>query len=165
MKLLKSAVDKKAELLDIYWMDNLIMCPALSMLLKVYAEMIDRGHSNPFFTWSNKNRVVWAQKGNQIVGGICYEYDAGGRIGWIVLSFTDPEFRGRGINELLHYAMEDDVKRLGGDRICSLVHIDNISRQKSAEKVGLRPQFYRMNKFLNQTGDDAIVNGVAARQK
>jgi hypothetical protein len=70
------------------------------------------------------------------------------RMGWIVLSFTDPDCRGRGINELLHYTMEDDVKRLGGDRICSLVHVDNVSRQKSAEKVGLRPQFYRMNKLL-----------------
>jgi len=148
MKLVKSTVDKKAEKLDIYWMDNLAMCPALSMFLKVYAETIDKGYSNPNVTWSNKNRVVWAQKDDQIVGGICYEYAPDVRMGWIVLSFTDPDFRGRGINELLHYTMEDDVKRLGGERICSLVHIDNISRQKSAEKVGLKPQFYRMNKLL-----------------
>jgi hypothetical protein len=44
--------------------------------------------------------------------------------------------------------MEDDIKKLGGERIASLVHVNNIKRQNSAKKVGMVPQFYRMNKEL-----------------
>lgn len=148
MKKIKTSPDAKGDMIDIYWQDNLGMCPALSMFLKVYAETIDKGYSNPMVTWSNKNRVVWAQKGDEIVGGICYEYAAEAQMGWIVLSFTDPDYRGRRINEMLHYVFEEDIKKLGGNRVCSLVHVDNVSRQKSAARVGLTPQFYRMNKFL-----------------
>ena len=148
MKKISTIVDATGDSLDLYWQDNLGMCPALSMFLKVYAETIDKGFSNPMVTWSNKNRVVWVQKGNDIAGGICYEYAPEARMGWIVLSFTSPDYRGRRINEKLHYAMEEDIKRLGGDRICSLVHVDNVSRQKAAERVGLKPQFYRMYKAI-----------------
>lgn len=144
----KTTPDKMGEMMDIYWQGDLAMCPALSMFLKVYAETIDKGYSNPNVAWKNSNRVVWAQKGDRIVGGICYEYVQDVRMGWIVLSFTNPEQRGRGINEALHYVMEEDVKQLGGERISSLVHVDNVSRHKSAEKVGLKPQFYRMNKMI-----------------
>lgn len=149
MRKIKTAPDAKGELLDVYWQDTLVNCPAMSTFLKVYAETLDRGYANPYVTWSNKNRVVWAQSRAQvIVGGICYEYVPEPKMGWIVLSFTDPAWRGRRINEMLHTVMEEDVKKLGGERISSLVHVDNISRQKSAERVGLKPQFYRMNKVL-----------------
>lgn len=149
MIFLKKVEDKTGDILDVYFQKDLIMCPAFSSFLKVYAEIVDKGFSNPAVTWDNNKRVIWAQKDGKIAGGICYEFQQVARIGWIVLSFTDPEFRGRGINEIIHNLMEVDIKKLGGDRICSLVHVDNVSRLRSAEKVGLKPQFYRMNKFID----------------
>lgn len=148
MKLIKTVPTLTGEIFKIYWQDTLVNCPALSSFLRVYAELIDKEFTNPFITWNNKNRIVWAENSNQVVGGICYEFLQDSKIGWIILSFTDPDFRGQGINGLCHSIMEEDIKSLGGLRISSLVHIDNVSRQRSAEKVGLKPQFLRMNKDL-----------------
>lgn len=148
MKFIKKIKDSSGEELTIYWQDNLVNCPALSSFLRVYAELIDKEFTNPFISWNNKNRIVWAENSERVVGGICYEFLQDSKIGWIILSFTDPDFRGRGINGLCHSIMEEDIKNLGGSRISSLVHIDNVSRQRSAEKVGLKPQFLRMNKDL-----------------
>ena len=82
------------------------------------------------------------------MAGICYEYRHPVRMGWIILSFTDPKYRGRGLNGILHTYMEDDIKKLGGNRVCSYVNLNNQKRLRSAEKVGLKPQFYRMQKNL-----------------
>lgn len=141
--------DSRDSLLDIYQSNTLASCPALSLFLKVYAEIMDQGFSNPVIAWRNKSNIVWAQLDNRVVGGICYDYDSDTRLGWIVLSFTDPEFRGRGINGILHKFFEADIKNLGGTRIASLIHINNASRLKSAAKVGLLPQFYRTMKILD----------------
>jgi len=144
-----SKLDSHGRSLDIYQSNLLSLCPALSLFLKVYAETIDQGHANPMVSWRNKSSIVWAQLGTQVVGGICYEYEPEARMGWIVLSFTDPEYRGCGINGILHEFFEAEIKNLGGVRIASLIHIDNVSRIRSAEKVGLLPQFYRTLKILD----------------
>lgn len=144
-----SEEDNQGNALNIYMQDNLNMCPALSLFLKVYAETIDTGFSNSVPFYGDKQRMVWAEsESGEVMGGICYEYRQPVRMGWIVLSFTDPKYRGRGINEILHKYMENDIRELGGYRVCSYVSINNKSRLKAAEKVGLKPQFYRMNKNL-----------------
>lgn len=132
----------------IHIQDNLNMCPALSLFLKVYAETIDKGYSNPVPVFSDNYRMVWAELYGEVIGGICYEYRPKVKTGWIILSFTAPNHRGQGLNETLHQHMEENIKELGGKRVCSYVSINNESRLKSAEKVGLKPQFYRMNKNL-----------------
>ena len=134
--------------ITIHVQDNLNMCPALSLFLKVYAETIDRGYSNPVPVFSDNYRMVWAELNGEVLGGICYEYRPKVKTGWIILSFTAPKYRGQGLNETLHQRMEENIKELGGKRVCSYVSINNESRLKSAEKVGLKPQFYRMNKNL-----------------
>lgn len=140
-------IDSQGNEIIIYKQDTLNMCPALSLFLKVYAETIDSGYNNsvPFY---NDYRMVWAEENNKVIGGICYEYRQPVRMGWIVLSFTGENHRGRGINEILHKYMEDDLRKLGAYRVCSYVSMNNQSRLKAAEKVGLKPQFYRMNKNL-----------------
>ena len=148
MKLIKTATDSHGEKMQIFWQDNLNMCPALSLFLKVYAETIDMGHANPMMIWNNKNRIIWAEKQGKVVGGICYEYVSESKMGWVILSFTDTEQRGRHINEALRPIMEEDVRRSGGDRICSLIHVDNVSSMKSCERVGMKVQFHRMYKQI-----------------
>jgi GNAT superfamily N-acetyltransferase len=144
-----SQTDSQGRSLDVYHANSLSLCPALSLFLKVYAEILDQGFANPNVAWRNKSSMVWAQLGDKVVGGICYEYEPETRMGWIVLSFTDPEYRGSGINGILHEFFEAEVKKIGGARIASLIHVDNASRIRSAEKVGLLPQFYRTLKILD----------------
>lgn len=141
--------DSRGSTLDIHQSNSLSLCPALSLFLKVYAEILDQGFANPNVAWRNKSSMVWAEINGKVVGGICYEYEPETRMGWIVLSFTHPDYRGRGINGLLHEFFEAEIKKLGGARIASLIHVDNVSRIKSAEKVGLLPQFYRTLKILD----------------
>ena len=148
MKLIHSQPDDSGEMIDIWQSQSLSLCPAMSLFLKVYAEIIDKGYANPVVNWNNKNRVVWAEKQSSIIGGIAYDYMADQRCGWIVLSFTMPTERGRGINQILHNHMEKDLLDLGADSIASLVHVDNLSRQKSAAKVGMQPQYIRTVKAL-----------------
>lgn len=141
--------DSRGSLLDLYQSNTLSLCPALSLFLKVYAEILDQGFANPNVAWRNKSSMVWAEISGKVVGGICYEYEPETRMGWIVLSFTHPDYRGRGINGILHEFFEAEIKKLGGVRIASLIHVDNTSRIRSAEKVGLLPQFYRTLKILD----------------
>lgn len=149
MNKIGTQTDSKGRSLDVYQADTLSLCPALSLFLKVYAETLDQGFANPNVAWRNKSSIVWAQLGNRVVGGICYEYEPETRMGWIVLSFTDPEYRGCGINGIVQAFFEAQVKKLGGARIASLIHVDNASRIRAAEKAGLLPQFYRTLKILN----------------
>lgn len=148
MKPIKTVQDTLGDNMDLYKKDSLFMCPAMSLFLRTYAEIIDKGWANPNVTWDNKNRVVWAQKGDRIVGGICYDYKNENKTSWIVLSFVEPDQRGRRIYESLHQLLEDETKAVGGKHIASLVHVDNVSRQRSADRVGMKPQFYRMYKKL-----------------
>ena len=140
--------DARGNDLAIFFQDSMTGCPAMSMFLKTYAELLDRGWAHPNMTWSNKCRMIWAEHQEEVVGGICYEYAQDTRLGWIILSFVDPTWRGQRINELLQNLVEHDLRQSGADRLASLVHVDNHSRQKSAERTGLIPQFYRMNKTL-----------------
>lgn len=147
MRPIKSAIDAKGETVDVYKKNNL-SGPALSLFLRTYAEIVDKGWANSNITWDSKNYVIWAQKGDTVVGGICYDFKNENGISWIVLSFIDPSQRGRRIYEILHNALEKETIALGGKGIASLVHVDNLSRQKSAERAGMKPQFYRMYKNL-----------------
>jgi RimJ/RimL family protein N-acetyltransferase len=148
MRLVKKTVDSRGEELVLYASHKMGQCPAMSLFLKTYAEIIDKGFAYPNITWTNTDRVIWAQKDSKIVGGISYQYTPDNKMGWIVLSFVDPEQRGRGIYQTMHDVLEKDIIASGGDRISSLVHVDNESRLASAKKVGMVPEFYRMLKKL-----------------
>lgn len=151
MNFLKTIADASGENVDLFSMTTLFNCPALPLFLRTYAEIIEKKFANPNITWDVNNRVVWAVKGTSIVGGICYEFDMQKRTGWIVLSFVDESQRGKRIYELLHQAMEDDLLAIGARSLASLVHVNNESRLKSAQRVGINPQFYRMHKPLKKT--------------
>jgi len=135
--------------LELWHSETIAWTPALTLFLKVYAETIDRGLGLNQIHFKNSNRVVWIQNSEKVVlGGICYEYSPENQMGWIVLSFTDPSYRGQGVNSLCHQAFEDDCKSLGAISIGSTVSVGNESRLKSAAKVGLLPKFYRMYKKI-----------------
>lgn len=144
-------VDAKGNNIVVWHGDQLANSKAMSMFLKTYAELLDKGFATEYMPWgeSNKFNVVYCtNEADEILGGIAYEYRALIREGWIVLSFTNPNYRGGRINSIMHRYFESSVKDRGGHKICSHVHIDNQSRLKAAERAGMKPQFYRMHKWL-----------------
>jgi GNAT superfamily N-acetyltransferase len=149
MTMIETVKDKNGDELKLLYSETIANTPALALFLKIYAEIVEKGWSNPNIPFSNKNSVVWVERPDgTVAGGICFEYVPSTALGWIILSFTASTERGKGINSLLHPAFEKIVKRMGAQQIASLVHIDNKSRLRSSEKVGLVPQYYRMYKKL-----------------
>ena len=149
MTIIDTVKDKNGDELTLHYSETIANTPALALFLKTYAEIVEKGWSNPNIPFSNKNSVVWVERPDgTVAGGICFEYIPGTALGWIILSFTAPTERGKGINSLLHPAFEKVMKRMGATQIASLVHIENESRLKSTKKVGLEPQYYRMYKKL-----------------
>jgi GNAT superfamily N-acetyltransferase len=138
--------------IEIWYGDQLGGSRAMPLFLKTYAEIMEKGFAGPYTAWgeSNKFNVVYCTDSNQnILGGIAFEYRPLLKEGWIVLSFVAPEQRGKRINTLMLNYFEKMIKDRGGNKICSHIHIDNISRLKSAERSGMKPQYYRMLKWID----------------
>ena len=104
----------------------------------------------PFTAHNSKHKVVYAvhEGVNVVMGGIVYALNADTSTGWIVFSFTEPEWRQKGVYAALHVELEKIMVGAGMDSLASHVHVDNTVRQTSCEKVGMVPEFYRMNKSL-----------------
>lgn len=151
-EVLGTETDATGTPLAISFTDMISGSKAMSLFLKTYAEIIDTEFAAPIVVWAdtNKSHCVYATDATgTVVGGIVFEYRHYARGGWITLSFTHPAHRGRRINQILHKYLEEFVRLRGGDHIASHVHVSNASRLKSSERVGLKPQYYRMFQSLN----------------
>ena len=150
MKLLDTISDKNNNQIDIY-SSKLALSPAFSLILRTYAEIVEKKLAPPHINLDNTDSVIWAQRNDgTILGGICYKF--GDKEDWnsayIQLSFTADSSRGLGINALCHPYLEQDAKSSGYTRVMSMVHVNNQARLRSAEKVGLKPMFYVMYKQI-----------------
>jgi RimJ/RimL family protein N-acetyltransferase len=144
-------VDSQGNALEIWHAEQLAGSRPFSLFLRTYAEISDSGFGSQYVSWadSNKCNVVYCvNDAGEILGGIAFEYRQLMKEGWIILSFTSPAHRGKGINQLMHKHFESLVKNKGCNKIASHVSVKNIPRLKAAQKVGFVPQYYRMNKFI-----------------
>lgn len=129
---------------------SLAMSPIYTFFLREMADLIDNGHGWPITTWKDDDcEAVYAQLDETIIGHIVYSKEKlDKKVLWITLSAVDKEHRGKGIYSLLHKHFENIAKEFGCAYIASQVHKNNISRLRSAEKVGMSPAFYYMGKKL-----------------
>lgn len=129
--------------------DTLEGSPALAPFMRNYADLIANGWARPFTPHNNKHKVVYGVDDNDVVmGGIVYSITPETSAGWIVFSFTEPQFRQQGVYKVLHVELEKRLRLSGVTDLASHVHVDNKVRQISCEKVGMVPEFYRMHKKL-----------------
>jgi GNAT superfamily N-acetyltransferase len=148
-KLIAESVDSKGTPITIHWSAQLGGNECFALVLEVYLELVKKGWAHLDMPLNNSQKIIYAKYADgSIAGGIVYMYNELQRYGWIFLSFTAPEHRGKGINSICHVHFENDVKRLGALSVASFVHIDNTPRLRSAAKVGLQPEFYRTYKKL-----------------
>lgn len=149
-KQIDTTVDSHGVPITIHWSAQLGGNECFPVVLEVYLELVKKGWAHPEMALTNSQRIIYAKYADgSIAGGIVYTYVEAQRYGWIFLSFTAPEHRGKGINAICHTYFENEAKRLGALSIASFVHIDNTPRLRSASKVGLQPEFYRTYKKLN----------------
>jgi hypothetical protein len=97
----------------------------------------------------NEHKIIWAQIGNVTVGGLCYKFKKF-NTAFIVLSFTDPQYRGLGINLLCRQHFENECRNKNIKYITTEVHIDNKPSIDNNKKMGLKPIFTTMIKSLKK---------------
>ncbi len=142
-------VDHHGEKLVVLFKESLHDSSALPLILETYSELLRKGFAQFSIPFKNTSKVVWLENNNGVIlGGICFDYFQDRREAWIYLSFTAPEFRGQGINEICHFHFEKICKDYGAVSIGSTVAVNNVSRLKSAKKVGLEPAYYKMFKSI-----------------
>jgi len=135
--------------IEIFRIDEIGMSPIYTFFLRQMATLIENGFGTSTTSWDDKAcGAVYAEQDGKILGHIVYDTRRSGHL-WITLSAVDEECRGRGIYTILHKYLEQTAKEKGCKYISSHVHIKNLIRKKSAEKVGMKPMFYLMVKKLD----------------
>jgi GNAT superfamily N-acetyltransferase len=131
----------------IYHTTGVRECPAVPLMLRVYADLIDSGFNlRSSLSFTNSSSMIWIEHYEKVIGGICFETWGDSKTHWISLSFTDPEWRGQGVNRHCHNKLEELTRDNGFLYIASLVNVNNKARIATCEKLGLVPEFYRMSK-------------------
>jgi GNAT superfamily N-acetyltransferase len=117
--------------------------------MREYATLIERGWARPYTAHNDKHKIIYAcNESDTVMGGIVYGLNTINKVGWIVFSFTVPEYKRQGVYTALHSELEKRLRDAGMVDLASHVHVDNTVRQASCERVGMMPEFYRMNKKL-----------------
>ena len=149
-QLIKQTQTAQGKTIEIWHSEQLAMSEAMLPFLQAYTEVLEKGWATLFFPWneSNKFGVVYAKADGKVVSGIAYEYRQVLREGWVLLSFTHPDYRGQHLNEIVHGPFEAIMREKGALKLASHIHQDNTSALKSAERVGRVPVFYRLQKNL-----------------
>ena len=123
--------------------------PAMAAFMREYADCIERGWARPYTAHNDKHRICYAKNpAGRVMGGVVYGLNQLTKVGWIVFSFTVPEFRRQGVYSALHQEVETLMTKAGMTDLASHVHVDNEVQLKSCEKLGKVPEFLRMNKKL-----------------
>lgn len=148
--------DSQGNTMTVWESESLGGTRAMGLFMSTYAELIDKGYATPHMSWMDGNKInvvyLYDEQQQQVAGGIAFDYRPVSREGWILLSFTAPEFRGRRINQIAHRYFENIIRRRGGYKIASHVHVNNQARLRASERVGLKPEFYRMSKRIDLDG-------------
>jgi predicted GNAT family acetyltransferase len=141
-------LDKIGKTVDFYKSPSLFGSPALALALRSQAELVE--NKMAFDTQlENSNRIVWAQIDSNVVGGLCYKFKEFG-CGFIVLSFTDPAYRGLGINLLCKQHFENDCIANHMTHVRTTVHVNNHVAFNNNKKMGLNPVFTTLIKQLKR---------------
>lgn len=150
MKHIADEVDKLGEPVKIFYSDRLAFTPSYKLVLRTHLELVEKNLCPPMFGHLNDfTNVIWAEDSNKnVLGGIAFTLRNDLNLGYIELSFTDPNFRRRGINSICHIYFEQFVKDHGFNGITSFVHLNNKERLISAEKNNFKPYGYYMYKKL-----------------
>jgi hypothetical protein len=149
--LLEETFDGKGDPVKVWHSDYVGQNLAVSaMYLRATSFLVDKGWAMaPFNLVNNAHKVIWVESADGTpMGGVIYEYHAHNKQGWIVLIFTDEQFRGRRVYSILQRNLEDVTIQSGGTSIASLAHKDNESRLKAGTREGMNPQFLRLYKDL-----------------
>jgi len=122
----------------------------MSSYFKAFAYLLDRGWAiSTVYAVKNEYRGIWVEDDNgKCIAGVVWEWLSSIKQGFIILIFTDEEYRGKHLYSIVQEAFENETIRLGGTSIASTAHVDNAPRLKAGVRDGMLPQFHRLYKDL-----------------
>lgn len=121
----------------------------MTFFLQQFVKLIENGYAHPHITGNNKLKAIYATIDGKIVGQITFDVqDDYAKTTWINLSSVDENYRSRGIYNILHRHLEEFMPQFGSRKLASFVHVDNLTRQASCNRVGMKPVYYRMEKDI-----------------
>jgi ribosomal protein S18 acetylase RimI-like enzyme len=121
----------------------------MTFYLNQFVKLLASGFTHPHIPGHNKCKSLYATDNGKIVGQIVFEVQEDYcKTTWIYLSSVDENYRNRGIYNMLHKNLEQLMPQLGSRKVASFVHVDNLVRQASCKKVGMKPVYYKMEKEI-----------------
>ena len=137
--------------LQIWYSESVNSSKAISLILKVYSELIAKGFAGSFANlddWQNCNVIYSTDEHDNILGGMVIEYRAEGRESFQHLNFTNPMFRGGRISTISRKWHQIVTMNRGGNKISSTIMVDNETSKKTAARDGMKFCYVRMYKWL-----------------
>ena len=101
-KKIGSIVDNTNTSYSMYYANEVANTPALAFVFEGWAELLKNNMAFPRVHFGNKDSVVWIENdAGEIVALILYAIRKDEDDCWILLTYTVPSYRGRGINPKL----------------------------------------------------------------
>jgi GNAT superfamily N-acetyltransferase len=122
--------------------------PLLSFYYRGMADTIDHGHAWTNIEINDKCKAVYAEIDGKIVGACVLDWDPSYLSLYVVLTYIDKEYRGRGLYKIIFDFVEQKAKDLGAVEITSLVSLSNETSLEARKSVGMMPVAYKMRKPL-----------------
>ena len=143
-------VDK--EVLEIWYDSDFKNSEATLIFLKTFVELMEKGWTPLSLDWCSTVagcKIFYCKnKNGQVVSGIVCFYIESARQGWVLLSFTDPLWRKKGLNKILFPYVEKYMKNRGAKSIAVSVHKENMPRLIASQKNGLEIKYVSLIKDI-----------------
>lgn len=129
--------------------DDLVSSIVYPFFLRQYADLIERKLTIPAaHPPLSKCSAVYLMDAGDILGHIVYYTLYEHKTSSIVLSAVRSDCRGRGLYDIMHKHFEQCARQRGCLHLTSWTHKNNTSRHRSAAKVGLKPEYIVMGKYI-----------------
>ena len=148
----KDTFELSDELYEVWYDSDFMNSEVTLLFLKTMIELMEKNWSPQSIAWCldiSRCKVFYCKNStNQIVSGIVCFYIPSRRTGWILLSFTDPNYRKKGFNKILYKYVEKYFKSKGAKFISVIVNKDNSPRLIASQKNGLLIDYVHLTKRI-----------------
>ncbi len=123
--------------------------PGLAKILHSFAELLEKGWNiENLLPFQESDHVIWVSTETEIIGATVFSFHPNMNHLWVSFSFTDPQYRKRGVNRTIYRYIEIQARARKLKYVGSMVHADNEERMASYEKLGFSKAMIRMHKAL-----------------
>jgi len=144
-----SDIDRLGNIVDVYYVDNIVNHPIEQLYRNGHAELLERGWDWPMTEaqWKESDKFIgiYAEQDNKILGCIIIEIRISKSLHKI-LSYVTPDNREKGIFKIMHKYLDKIALDNDCNFITGIVHVKNHEHLRILEKLGITPVSILMGK-------------------